>query len=99
MNAPREAPHKWVVAGTVLLGTIMAVLDSSVVNVALPPMRGTFGATVEEITWVVTGYILATVIMTPPPAPWMARKKIISGIVRARPHAMDASVKSTTLAR
>ena len=61
----RPVPHKWVIAGTVLIGTIMAVLDSSVVNVALPSMRGTFSATVEEITWVVTGYILATVIIMP----------------------------------
>jgi MFS transporter, DHA2 family, multidrug resistance protein len=58
-------PNKWVVAGTVLIGTIMAVLDSSVVNVALPDMSGTLGATIEEITWVVTGYILATVIVMP----------------------------------
>lgn len=57
--------HKWVVAGTVLTGTIMAVLDASIVNVALPSMTGTFGASVEEITWVVTGYILAQVIMMP----------------------------------
>jgi hypothetical protein len=39
-----------------------------------------------------------TVIITPPPAPWMARKRIMTGIVRARPHAMDATVNSTTLA-
>ena len=58
-------PNKWVVAGTVLIGTIMAVLDSSVVNVALPDMSGTLGATIEEITWVVTGYILAQVIFMP----------------------------------
>ena len=58
-------PNKWVVAGTVLIGTIMAVLDSSVVNVALPDMSGTLGATIEEITWVVTGYILATVLVMP----------------------------------
>ncbi|MGD8278568.1 MAG: DHA2 family efflux MFS transporter permease subunit [Gemmatimonadota bacterium] len=57
--------HKWVVAGTVLTGTIMAVLDASIINVALPSMRGTLGATVEEITWVVTGYILAQVIVMP----------------------------------
>ena len=43
----------------------MAVLDSSVVNVALPDMSGTLGATIEEITWVVTGYILAQVILMP----------------------------------
>jgi DHA2 family multidrug resistance protein len=43
----------------------MAVLDSSVVNVALPDMSGTLGATIEEITWVVTAYILAQVIFMP----------------------------------
>ncbi len=61
----RPETHKWVVAGTVLTGTIMAVLDSSIVNVALPSMTGTLGASVEEITWVVTGYILAQVIVMP----------------------------------
>lgn len=58
-------PHKWVVAGTVLTGTIMAVLDSSIVNVALPDIRGNLGVTVEQITWVVTGYILANVVIMP----------------------------------
>jgi DHA2 family multidrug resistance protein len=57
--------HKWVVAGTVLTGTVMAVLDSSIVNVALPDMSGTLGVTIEEITWVVTAYILAQVIVMP----------------------------------
>ncbi len=64
-SVERMRAHKWVIAGTVLTGTIMAVLDSSIVNVALPDMRGTLGATVEEITWVVTGYILANVIIMP----------------------------------
>ena len=64
-RAEREAPHKWIIAGTVLTGTIMAVLDSSIVNVALPDMSGTLGATLEEITWVVTAYILAQVIVMP----------------------------------
>jgi DHA2 family multidrug resistance protein len=62
---PKQPANKWVVAGTVLIGTIMSVLDSSVVNVALPDMSGTLGATIEEITWVVTGYILAQVIIMP----------------------------------
>ncbi len=60
-----SAPNKWVVAGTVMTGTIMAVLDSSIVNVALPDMSGSLGATVEQITWVITGYILANVIIMP----------------------------------
>jgi DHA2 family multidrug resistance protein len=60
-----QESHKWVIAGTVLTGTIMAVLDSSIVNVALPDMSGTLGVTIEQITWVVTGYILANVIIMP----------------------------------
>jgi MFS transporter, DHA2 family, multidrug resistance protein len=63
--ATREPVHKWIIAGSVLTATIMAVLDSSIVNVALPDMSGTLGATIEEITWVVTAYILAQVIVMP----------------------------------
>ncbi|HEX9407629.1 MAG TPA: DHA2 family efflux MFS transporter permease subunit, partial [Thermoanaerobaculia bacterium] len=57
--------HKWIIAGSVMTGTIMAVLDSTIVNVALPSISGTMGATIEQITWVVTGYILANVIIMP----------------------------------
>jgi DHA2 family multidrug resistance protein len=60
-----HSPNKWVVAGTVMTGTIMAVLDASIVNVALPSMSGNLGATIEEITWVVTGYMLSNVIVMP----------------------------------
>lgn len=62
---PQDAAHKWAVTGTVMIGTIMAVLDSSIINVALPTMGGTLGVGVEEIAWVVTGYILAQVIVMP----------------------------------
>jgi MFS transporter, DHA2 family, multidrug resistance protein len=60
-----QTRSKWVIAGTVMIGNIMAVLDSSIVNVALPDMAGNLGATIEEITWVVTGYILANVLVMP----------------------------------
>src|SRR5512142_833908 len=43
----------------------MAVLDASIVNVALPDMAGNLGATIEEITWVVSGYILSSVLIMP----------------------------------
>ena len=62
---PQDAAHKWAVTGTVMLGTVMAVLDSSIINVALPSMGGSLGVGVEEIAWVVTGYILAQVIVMP----------------------------------
>jgi DHA2 family multidrug resistance protein len=48
-----------------MIGNIMAVLDSSIVNVSLDDMAGNMGATIEEITWVVTGYILANVLVMP----------------------------------
>ncbi len=50
---------------TVMLGTMMSAIDTSIVNVAIPYMRGNLGATVEEISWVATGYILANVIIMP----------------------------------
>jgi DHA2 family multidrug resistance protein len=68
---PRAAPpvstasNKWLTTGAVLTGTIMAVLDSSIVNVALPKMSGTLACSIEEITWVVTAYILSNVIIMP----------------------------------
>src|SRR5438105_329046 len=40
-------------------------LDASIVNVALPQMSGTLGVTIEEITWVVTGYMLSNVFVMP----------------------------------
>lgn len=58
-------PHKWLVTITVMTGTLMAALDMSIVNVALPHMRGSLGASIEEITWVSTGYILSSVIIMP----------------------------------
>src|SRR5919197_252395 len=60
-----KPPHKWLIAGSVMLGTIMAVLDTSIVNVALADMSGTLGATIEQITWVVTGYMLSNVLIMP----------------------------------
>jgi DHA2 family multidrug resistance protein len=48
-----------------MLGLIMAIVDTSIVNVALSNMAGTLGASVDEVGWVATGYILATVIIMP----------------------------------
>jgi DHA2 family multidrug resistance protein len=64
---------KWLISATVIMGTIMSALDISIVNVALPYMRGNMGASVEEITWVATGYILSNVIMMPLVAMMSAR--------------------------
>jgi hypothetical protein len=47
---PKE---KWLIALTVMLATYVAVIDLTIVNVALPQMRGTFGVTLDAVTWVV----------------------------------------------
>ena len=48
-----------------MLGVIMAIIDTSIVNVALPNMAGNLGAATDEISWVATGYILANVVIMP----------------------------------
>lgn len=50
---------------TVMLGLIMAIVDSSIVNVALDTMAGNLGASIDEISWVATAYILANVVIMP----------------------------------
>jgi DHA2 family multidrug resistance protein len=60
-----DSARKWIVAASVILCTILEVLDSSIVNVALPHMQGSFSATVDEVTWVVTTYLVAAGIMIP----------------------------------
>jgi MFS transporter, DHA2 family, multidrug resistance protein len=57
--------NKWIVALSISFGALMASIDTSIVNVALPYIRGSVGATVEEITWVATSYIIATVVVMP----------------------------------
>jgi DHA2 family multidrug resistance protein len=59
----RPPANKWVIAGTVVLGTFVAVMDVSIVNVAMPQMLGTFGATLDSITWVAVAYSIAEIIM------------------------------------
>src|SRR5271169_1363814 len=57
--------HKWLVAIAVMLGTVLEVLDNSIINVALPHLQGAFSASVDEIAWVLTSYLVANGIMIP----------------------------------
>ncbi len=57
--------HRYIIAFAVVLAAVMQVIDSSIVNVALPDMMGNLGASLDEIAWVSTGYILASVIVIP----------------------------------
>src|ERR1700745_1084133 len=50
----------------VILATLMQALDTTIANVALPYVQGTVSASQDEIAWVLTSYIVAAAIMTPP---------------------------------
>jgi len=57
--------YKWLVLSNVMIGTFMAVLDASIVNVGLPTLMATFGVTVDKIEWVATAYLLVLAVMLP----------------------------------
>jgi DHA2 family multidrug resistance protein len=48
-----------------MLATLLEIIDTSIVNVSLPAMRGNLGATIDEIGWVVTGYIMSNIVIIP----------------------------------
>lgn len=58
---------------SIMLATIMQALDTTIANVALPHMQGAMSATQDQISWVLTSYIVAAAIMTPPTGVLAAR--------------------------
>ncbi|MEO8562056.1 MAG: DHA2 family efflux MFS transporter permease subunit [bacterium] len=57
--------HRWLILLGLITAAIMEVLDTTIINVALPQMAGNVGATTQEIAWVSTSYILANVVVLP----------------------------------
>jgi DHA2 family multidrug resistance protein len=68
---PRANP--WLIAMTVTLATFMEVLDTSIANIALPHIAGSFGASTNESTWVLTSYLVSNAIVLPISA-WLATR-------------------------
>jgi DHA2 family multidrug resistance protein len=68
MAAERQdtAGNRAAITICVILATLMQALDSTIANVALPHMQGSVSATQDQINWVLTSYIAAAAIMTPP---------------------------------
>ncbi|MBX3261307.1 MAG: DHA2 family efflux MFS transporter permease subunit [Labilithrix sp.] len=60
-----SAPNKWLVAVAVALGALMEIIDTSIVNVALSEMQASLGATLTQMSWVVSSYAIANVIILP----------------------------------
>src|ERR1700704_1689249 len=65
--------HVWVVAGVVILGMIMSILDTTIVNVALHTLGHDLHSPISQIQWVVTGYLLALAAVIPVTG-WAARR-------------------------
>ena len=69
-----------VVAG-IMLAVLLEILDTTIVNVALPTIQGNIGANLDEASWVVTGYLIAVVIALPL-VPWfeslLGRKRYVT---------------------
>lgn len=63
--AKPQAPNRALVTVSVMLATIMQALDTTIANVALPHMQGSMGATQDQISWVLTSYIVAAAICMP----------------------------------
>ena len=64
--------ERWTIAFTVVFGAFMAVMDTSVVNVSMPHMMGSFGSDLSAITWVATSYSIAEIIMVTMSGWWSA---------------------------
>lgn len=66
-------PNRGIITACTMAATLMQALDSTIANVALPYMQGSFAASYDEITWVLTSYVTAAAIMTAPVG-WLATR-------------------------
>src|ERR687886_5890 len=73
LPTPRIEPHVWRIAIVIILGAIMSVLDTTIVNVALDDLSKDLNSSLDSIQWVVTGYMLALAAVIPVTG-WAARR-------------------------
>ncbi len=84
--AAEEDPYRnrYLIAIAVTLAAVLELVDTSIVNVAIPHMMGTLGATLDEIAWVSTSYIIANVIVIPMSS-WLSgyfgRRRYLTGSI------------------
>ncbi len=85
-GAAVEDPYanRYWIAAAVTLAAVLELVDTSIVNVAVPHMMGNLGATLDEIAWVSTGYIIANVIVIPMSSwlsNWFGRRRYLTGSI------------------
>lgn len=68
---PAPAPHKrlsgnkYLIAIAVMISALTAILDSTIVNVSVPNIQASFGVDVDQVTWILTGYLISNVVIIP----------------------------------
>ena len=81
-EAPIGSARKWAITASVMVVTVMQVLDVTVTNVALPHIQGSLSAGVDEVSWVLTSYLAANAVVLPATG-WLAgalgRKRLFLG--------------------
>src|SRR3954470_3140264 len=60
-----DKTRRWLIAISVALGALLEIVDTSIVNVAMPQMQASLGVTLSEVGWVITSYAIANVIILP----------------------------------
>jgi DHA2 family multidrug resistance protein len=73
MTTARDIENRIPITAAMILSTLMNTLDSTIANVALPHIQGSVSAAQDQITWVLTSYIIAAAVMTPL-AGWLSQK-------------------------
>ena len=68
----RKPINPWVIALTVTLATLLELLDTSIANVSLPYIAGGLGRSFDEVTWILTTYLVANAVVLPLSA-WLSR--------------------------
>ena len=75
-----KVPHHGLITMSLMMATIMQTLDNTIANVALPHIQGSLSATQEQMSWVLTSYIVASAV-TIPFTGWLSgrigRKKVL----------------------
>ena len=84
LEAEDKYKYKYLIAIAVTMAAMLELIDTSIVNVAIPHMMGNLGATLDEISWVSVGYIIANVIVIPMSS-WLSayfgRRRYLTGSI------------------
>src|SRR2546428_10150755 len=64
-HTPRVTGNRYLISLAVMISALTAILDSTIVNVSVPNIQASFGADIDQITWVLTGYLISNVVVIP----------------------------------